>query len=209
MRIDSIGLVMVVATLACTGSEAPASRDTAASMPRVQRESTVAVRADDDNYTISASGVGPVRLGMTLGEARSALPKATFARTTDGDGAALIEVTLAPDTTMILWADEEDANKPVDWSKRIASIQTFSAAFHTRAGVHPGTLVADAERAYGKTTLITLTEIEQRQYIEFEAQPAELSMRLDYTGVFEGSSRTTKAFRPGAKILSITVSTTR
>jgi hypothetical protein len=205
MRFASTRILTLAAVIACARSDASATDETVAALPAAQRDSTARVRPVEA-YTISSSGIGPIRLGMTLAEARAALPAAKFARTSDGDGAALVEVTLAPDTTMVLWADEADADAPVDWSKHITSIETFSAAFHTPAGMHPGSLVTDVEHLYGKTKAITLSEIESRQYIEFENQPARLTIRLDYTGIFKDGARTTKQFEPQAKIWSIAVS---
>lgn len=209
MRFASTRILAVAATIACANADAPAPDKTAAIPPPLERDSTTAVSPLEPNYTIEATGIGPIRLGMTLDEARAALPTATFERTSDGDGAALVAVTLAPDTTMVLWADEADADAPVDWTKRITNIETFSAAFHTPAGMHAGSLVTDVERLYGKVRVITLSEIESREYVEFEAQPHELTIRLDYTGIFQGDARTTKEFEPQAKIWSIAVSSPR
>src|SRR5439155_24599395 len=100
---------------------------------------------------ISPSGIGPARLGMTLDQVRRAAPAASVGRTTDGDGAALVEVTFAPNASVILWAEEDDPNAPIDWSKKIVTIETFSPACHTAEGIHPGSLVADVEKVYGKT----------------------------------------------------------
>ena len=204
MRLASTTFLAVAVTIACARSDVP--NKTAATPPPLQRDSAAAVRPVDATYTISPSGIGPIRLGMTLAEARAALPSAKFARTSDGDGAALVEVTLAPDTTMVLWADEADTDAPVDWTKRITSIETFSAAFHTPAGMHRGSLVTDVERLYGKIKTLTLSEIESRQYVEFENQPARLTIRLDYKGIFKDGARTTTEFEPQAKIWSIAVS---
>lgn len=203
-------------TLATSCGDTPAVADSAA--PRATRRAAVPPRADTAvtpahpdaiDRLITATSIGPIRLGMTLTDARRTIPTAKFERTSDGDGAALVAVTLAPDAMVMLWADEDDAEAPVDWSRRIQSIETFDAPFHTAAGVHPGSLVADVERVYGTTKVITLSEIESRQYIAFESQPASLTFRLDYTGIFEGESRTTKAYSPKAKILSVTISSAR
>jgi hypothetical protein len=205
MRFPRTNVLIMAAALACGPSDAALPADSATSPERGGGARTAAVGRVDGNYVISASGIGPVRLGMTLDEARGAVRAAAFRRASDGDGAALVEVALAHDATMMLWADEDDADAAIDWSKRIVNIETFSAAFHTSAGIHPGSLVADVERAYGRTRAITLSEIESRQYIEFEAQPAWLTFRLDYTGIFDGENRTTKAYSPGAKIHSIAI----
>src|SRR2546423_849096 len=115
----------------------------------------------------------------------------------------LVEVTVAPDESMILWADEDDSGGPIDWSKKINTIETFSPAFHTVEGVQPGSLVTDVEMVLGKTREIDKSEIESREYITFEKQPSYLTLRLDDTGIFSADSRRTTKFEPDAKILSI------
>ena len=203
-------------TLATACGDTPAVADSGA--PLATRRAAVPPRADTAltpahpdaiDRLITAASIGPIRLRMTLDDVRRAVPTARFERTSDGDGAALVAATLAPDATVVLWAGEDDADAPVDWSRRIQSIETFDAPFHTAAGVHPGSLVADVERVYGTTKVITLSEIESRQYIAFESQPASLTFRLDYTGIFEGGTRTTKVYSPKAKILSIAISSAR
>jgi uncharacterized membrane protein len=159
-----------------------------------------------DTYVVSASGIAGIRLDMTLDEARRRLPAAKFERVSDGDGAALVEVTLAPAASMILWAEEDAPNAPIDWSKRVKTIETFSSVFHTVDGVHPGSLVVDVERVLGETKEIQKSEIESREFIAFQKQPANFTFRLDYTGIFPAASRTTTKFEPGAKIHSISVS---
>ncbi|HXD18888.1 MAG TPA: hypothetical protein VN654_17870 [Vicinamibacterales bacterium] len=158
-------------------------------------------------HVVSTSGMGSVRLQMTLDEARRALPVGKFERTSDGDGAALVEVTLSPAESMILSADEDNSSDPIDWSKRIKTIETFSPAFHTVEGVHPGSLVTDVEMVFGKTREIEKSEIESREYIAFEKQPSYLTLRLDSAGIFSAGSRRTTKFEPDAKILSVAVST--
>ena len=160
-----------------------------------------------ESHLIWPVGIGPIRVGMTLGEARKALPAARFTRTSDGDGVPLVEAVLGADTTesVILVADLADADS-IDWTKRIEIIETFSPAFRTEGGVRVGALISDVEKILGKTKEITLSEIESRQYIEFENQPPWISFRLDYSGQFAGESRTTKTYSPGARIHSIAVS---
>jgi hypothetical protein len=159
-----------------------------------------------DRNLISTSGIGRILLGMTLAEVRRALPGAKFARTSDGDGNALVETTLARKQSVLLWADEHDPGLPIDWSRTIKTLETFSAAFHTAEGVHPGSQVEDVEKIFGRVKLITKSEIESREYVTFERQPDFLTLRLDYTGVFQNHSRETREYRPHAKILSMAVS---
>jgi hypothetical protein len=108
-----------------------------------------------------------------------------------------------------VWAEEDDPATPIDWSKRIVTIETFSAAFHTSEGIHPGSLVTDAARFFGPVRQIVKSEIEGREYITFARQPRALTFRLDYTGIFSPGLRHTTAFAPGAKIWSIALSSLR
>jgi hypothetical protein len=150
--------------------------------------------------------MGRVRLNMTLDEARRAFAAASFARTSDGDGAALVELRFGKDDSLIVWADEDEPAAPIDWSKKIVTIETFSAAFQTREGVHPGSFVRDAVRLFGPVHDIQKSEIEGRQYITFERQPQAFTFRLDDTGIFMSGTRWTTRFEPGARILSIAIS---
>ena len=166
----------------------------------------IGTEPDAADRLITASAMGRVRLKMTLDEARRALPAASFARTSDGDGAALVEVTFGKDDALTVWADEDDPAAPIDWSRPIVTIETFSARFHTREGVHPGSLVSEVVRLFGPVREIVKSEIESRQYIVFARQPKALTFRLDYTGIFESGTRRTTRFAPNAKIHSIAIS---
>ena len=164
-------------------------------------------RADEtDSHLITLSEMGRVRLDMTLDQARTALPAASFARTSDGDGAALVQVALGRDDSLIVWAQENDPATSIDWSKKIVTIETFSGTFHTREGVHPGSLVTDVIKLFGPVREIVESEIEARQYVTFERQHRALTFRLDDTGIFSPGSRRTTHFAPTSKILSIAIS---
>jgi hypothetical protein len=150
--------------------------------------------------------MGPVRLNMTLDEARRVVRPASVARTSDGDGAALVEVTFGKGDSIVLWADEDDRAAPIDWSKRIVTIETFSAAFHTREGVHPGSPISDVMTYFGPVREIVKSEIESREYITFARHPKGFTFRLDYTGIFPSGERRTTRFEPDAKLWSISIS---
>jgi hypothetical protein len=160
----------------------------------------------DDSRLITVSEIGRLRLGMTLEQARAELSTASFARTSDGDGAALVQGALGKDESLIVWAEEDDPAMSIDWSKKIITIETFSATFHTREGVHPGSLVSDVIKPFGPVREIIESEIEARQYITFARQPRGMTFRLDYTGIFAAGTRRTTRFAPSAKILSIAIS---
>jgi hypothetical protein len=160
-----------------------------------------------DNRLVTSTSMGPIRLGMTLAAARRMLPAASFKRTSDGDGAALVTVTFGDDDRLLLWAEEDDPDAPIDWARRIVTIETFSKTFHTVEGIRAGALVTDIIRTFGPVREISRSEIESREYIEFERQPAWLTIRLDYVGVFPAGAGRTKEYRPGATILGLQIST--
>ena len=66
------------------------------------RESRGARTVTTNQFQITKSGIGPIKLGMTLQEARRALPKASFQRTSDGEGIPLVGVQLGSDSVMTL-----------------------------------------------------------------------------------------------------------
>jgi hypothetical protein len=162
--------------------------------------------ADDSGCAIDSNGIGGILLGMTLGDARGVIRGARLERASDGDGAALVAIKV--DTTVLLnvHAGEDDAESPIDWTKKISFIETFHTSCTTVSGINPGALVADVERRLGTVVRISESEIESRQHITFDRQPAWLTFRIDYTGILATGSRETTSYRPEAKILSISIS---
>ncbi|MGB9094046.1 MAG: DUF3857 domain-containing protein [Gallionella sp.] len=162
---------------------------------------------DYDIRLITATRIGPVSLGMRLEDARKVLPAAKFERTTDGEGLALVAVELGDEQFMVLYAGEVNANSPINWSKRIENIETFDPRCHTAGGVHPYSRVRDVEKVFGKITQIMVSEIESREFVDFEKQPKYFLIRSDYIGIFpaDNTRRTTK-FKPDGRIMSIAIS---
>lgn len=159
-----------------------------------------------DDHLITSSSMGRVRLGMTLESARLALPHAPFERGGDGDGAALVHVAFGNDDSLVLSADEDDPNAPIDWSRHIVTIYTFSRTFHTAEGIRAGSLVTDVIEVLGPVEDIVVSEIESREFITFVRQPEWVTFQLDYAGRFPDRSRHTTQFAPGARILSVIIS---
>lgn len=159
---------------------------------------------------IAKDSVGPVRLGMTIAQVRKALPKQRFARTTDGEGMALIEVKNGEVLEMILYAGEENPNGPIDEQAKVQLISVFGETYMTAEGVHPGMPLAEVEKRYGKLASITMSEIESREYAEFATHPVGLSLRVglpDYgvAGKYPDGKRETKTYVPSAVVRIIEV----
>lgn len=187
---------LAAATLGCgTGSDR--DEDTARDVPATTVATAPACLVD-------STGIGGARLGATLDDARRALPRARLERTEDGDGAQLVAVMVDTVRLMILNALEDDTT--LDWSKPIHSIETFHPTCRTASGVHPGALVTDVAATLGSVVAIVESEIESRQYVTFARQPAWMTLRLDYSGIFPEGQRQTTEHRPDARIFSIAVS---
>ena len=147
-------------------------------------------------------------LGMTLDHARRRLKGVLFERTSDGDGAALVTVRFPGGQTVVVYAGEDDPDTAIDWGRAIQVIETFDAHFVTADGVRVGSLVVDVTARLGAVREIVKSEIESRQYVNFERQPEWVTFRLDYSGEFGASNRTTR-YRPTARVFSIAVSAVR
>lgn len=159
---------------------------------------------------LTENSAGKVRLGMTVAEARKALPPGLkLERTSDGEGAVLIAVNQGEETIMTLYAGEEDIDSKIDEAAVIEFIEVWSKDFQTAEGVKPGMKVVEVEGKYGKVKEIFLSEIEAREFADFANQPKGLQFRLlseDSTAgnYKDGESRTTQ-YTPDAYLFSIQV----
>lgn len=160
------------------------------------------------NRLITPESVGAVRLGMTVAAARKALQGHTLQRASDGDGVALIAVLNGRKTVLTLYAGEEDPAAPLREKAVIELIEVTDARYATRAGVHPGMLLPEVERHYGKVKRITRSEIEAREYAEFRASPPGMDFRVQAksgaeAGVYKGTVATT--YTPTAYLYSVSI----
>lgn len=142
---------------------------------------------------------------MSLRDASTVIPGARLERASDGEGLALVEVKVDTADLLMLHADEDDASAPIDSARTISFMETFHRSCRTINGVRPGMLVADAQEALGPVVHIVTSEIESRQYVTFERQPAWLTIRIDYSGLFPAGTRQTTAYQPEARILSLSI----
>lgn len=166
---------LIAVTLAC-GACANADQSGTDTAARVA--AGVPVSAAAPACLVTDSTIGRLKLGMTVGEAKAAWPEASFSRTSDGEGVALIGVSVGPDQIAIAYAGEDDAEAAVDSTKPFRNLETFSEKCGTATGVRPGMSVSDVERILGKTRSVATSEIESREYIQFERQPVWLTVRL-------------------------------
>jgi len=207
-------LAIAAPMLACSGRDLrhsdsalpavpPAAKSPAADVPTAILPPAVPL-----SCAVTDSSIGAIRLGMTFAEAKQALPAAQFELDSDAEGAVLVGVTLGGEVLMALFANDLEEGT-MDWTRRIDFMETFNPSCSTTNGVHPESLILDVEKVLGKTTTIMLSEIESREFITFERQPAGMIFRIDYTGIFDEGSRETQRFERGAKIFSIALSAQR
>jgi len=158
----------------------------------------------DKDVLISSAGIGYVEIGKSLSDASRRSPDLAFERTSDGEGVALVAVGLGSDT-LIAYTGEDDVSSAPDLERKVVSLEAITPGFMTAHGIHPGSLVSDAESVYGKITRIDRSEIESREYVTFANQPANLTFRLDpESGIF-GDSSVTTSLKPRSRIFSIAV----
>lgn len=161
------------------------------------------------NYSITKTSAGDILLAMTIAEARSAMKGTTFERKSDGEGVALIAVKQGDVELMTLYADEEDPQRPIDETARIMNIEVWDPRFKTANGVHAKMKLIDVEKILGKVKKIIKSEIESREYAEFNTKTDGFMFRLmgpDFdAGIYpKGKSETTR-FIANTYIYSISI----
>ncbi len=202
-----LGAAILLIASGCERAVAPPAVTTASptGVPESSEPSAPVVPAAP-TCLITGTAIGPLQLGVSLDEAQRLMPQASFTRTSDGEGVALVDVAVDGASLAVLYAGEEDPEKPLDLTRPIEFLETFNPACATGEGIHPGSTVEAAEAAYGAAGSIRRSEIESREYIQFEHPPAGLQFRLDYSGEFAEGESQTRRHAPGAKIFSISVS---
>jgi hypothetical protein len=158
------------------------------------------------DLTITRHSAGPVRLGMTLAQLRSAGLK--IQRTSDGEGVALVRVSRGGKEWMTVYAGEPDPARPLSLKARVEHIEVTSPEFRTAAGVRPGMRLPEVVRRYGRLVKIERSEIESREYATFARAPQGFTFRVTgpegAAGVY-GSGATTRKTVPGARLASIII----
>ena len=154
---------------------------------------------------ITSYSIAKIKLNTHLNQIKTIYPNAKLTRTTDGDGAALVLVTVNKQELAIVYANEDNADAPIQLSNKIEAIETFNSACKAKFDIAPGTSVKKAALLLGGIKDIMLSEIESRQYMEFNKQPKNLIFRIDYCGNFKNDARHTKKYLQSCKILSIGV----
>lgn len=165
----------------------------------------VSLNYGQSNLKITRNSAGGIKLGMTILQARRALRECRFARTSDGEGIALIGVRCRGREVMSLYAGEEDQYAKINWKQRIESIEVWDRRFKTLDGVHPKMYLRDAEKILGKVRQIMITQIESREFVTFRKLRKGIEYRT-YGGIYTQPNISTTKYEPGSRIHSIQVS---
>ena len=155
---------------------------------------------------ITPNSIAKIRLGTSLHQIKAIYPNAKLARVTDGDGVALVSVTVGNQDLAVLYAGEEDASEKINFSKKIQAIETFNSMCKTKLSISPKSALKKAAKLLGGIEQIRMSEIEGRQYVKFKKQSGNLIYRINYCGDFANDSmRETNKYLPDCVILSIAI----
>ncbi len=155
---------------------------------------------------ITLNSIGKIRLGTSLNQLKATYPNAKLTRVTDGDGVALISVTISNQDLVFLYAGESDASEKINFSNKIEQIETFNSTCKTKLGIHPKMALKKVASLLGNIESIRMSEIEGRQFVRFKRQSDKLIYRINYCGNFANDNmRETNKYLPDCAILSIAI----
>ena len=194
-----------------TASVSPASPSVAEVEPEPETPSPTP--KDADSTVISATGIGPAQLGMTIGALKEALgPETEF--TVESPFIVDFDAIAVRQGEEVLFYILSLPGEPPRDTDPIEGLYTDNPKFQTDAGVGPGTSVQEAVQAYGPVTLSYNTQNESREYARFERQPStNISFATgngsqDPAGIYPSPTQEyneTSEFREDATIQSVLV----
>lgn len=161
--------------------------------------------ADSPSCLIQSKQVGSLRVGMTVRVARQVLRGVVFELAEDADHMTMQTVTRGGAKIMDLYLDADETNLE---KARIALIRVYDPQCATVKGIHPGSLLLEIEKQYGQLIRLERTEVESREYAEFEKVPSWLSIQSGNgeAGVYLKKKRCAESFVTNAKANSLWVS---
>ena len=186
LRIQNIGLLSVVVLItvlnlaACQtkvkktevlDSSSLSNQEITANSLKDINNTTGSSPTQKEAITISASGIGIAKLGMTFGELKQKLSQNTEYKIispfmVDLDAVAVIQSGEVQYYILYLADSNFTDNSPLE------ILMTENPSYLTQEGVGVGTKIKQAETIYGNAKLYYNTLNESREYIRFDHQPA-------------------------------------
>jgi hypothetical protein len=166
-----------------------------------------------DEYLITSNSVGPVRLGMTLAQARQVIGQKRIEMGTGecGDYGPCVTVFDGKYRAMYLYfvdKRQNDKQPPVNESSIIFSIAVHSPEYKTLEGIRKGMLVSKVQKLIGKPVDI-YRNLMGDEYVLFDGLSDNYFLET-MGGIYKNSETTgvpdkADRYRPNSKILSITI----
>jgi hypothetical protein len=163
----------------------------------------IATSVSAQTCLIKPNTVGPVHAGMSIRQARQALPGTAFKLSEDKDQLAIFVVTRAGKPLLDLYPNQEQRATE---SSKVELIRVYDPSCSTAEGVHPGTSLRDLEKYFGKLSRVAMYEGEPRERAEFSRTPSWLEIQSSDAGIYPTGKRCTDRFKDSATIQSLWVS---
>lgn len=174
------------------------------------------------NYLITPNSVGDITIGMTVADARKVFKKAEFNQYGYGEEGTWIEVTKGEKTLIRFTTDQNDEDESddegkvkIDESAKIERIEISDSRYKTADGIHPESLISEAEKKFGKVKEIQFWGLDGSEHIYFANAPKTLSFTVRakkgsddeaMAGIYAGDEVSTTKYAKDAILSAITVS---
>ncbi|TAD77850.1 MAG: hypothetical protein EA001_09065 [Oscillatoriales cyanobacterium] len=168
----------------------------------------------DPARLIAANGIGPVRLGMTLAQAKRVMGANVRWENTPNFMVDFGAIAVKSGSTVLFYVVYE-ADRPLRDRDSISILMTQNPAYKTGEGVGPSTSIARVASIYGPATLSFNWDDEGREYVRFANQPSSMLFRTqgrpnDFDGRYPATQgdafHSTTTYRPTAAISAVWVS---
>jgi hypothetical protein len=164
----------------------------------------VPLAAQAGGCLVRSGQVGPVRVGMTIAKVRLALRGTSFRRIEDADHMTVLQVVRNGVRIMDLYPNDEGNYTE---HATLDLIHLYDPACATAEGVHPGLPLTEVEQRFGKLLRLERTEVDSREYAEFEKQPNWMDVQAGFgeAGRYARGKRCAYQYAPDSKVESLWV----
>jgi hypothetical protein len=159
---------------------------------------------------------------MTIAEARKVLKGVKFEQFDYSEEGVWVELSKDGNELDIRFMTDQKGvrtgNSPkvrIEESAKIESIQFSDKRYKTADGVHIGMTIKDAEQRFGKIKIITFSEYDASEDVEFSNAPSSYSFKVSAkegspqeakAGIYDNDEDTTTKYNDGAYISSFEIS---